>query len=71
MLLRPVLKSQINGPGTQVASADTDLDYSGKFLPCPVGDLTGMYLFGELRHLLLDSHIEVPFINAVCHNSIP
>ena len=63
--LCPVLKSQIDCAGTQVASADTDLYSGGEFLACGIGDLTGMDLVGEVRGLLLLGGIEIALVDAV------
>ncbi len=63
--LCPVLECQIDGAGTQVASADTDLHSSGELLACSVGDLTGMDLVGKVCGLFLLGSVEVALVDAV------
>ena len=65
VLLCPVLQSDVEGAGTQIASADTDLHDGGEFLARRIGDLAGMYLVCELGGLLLLAIIEFALVDAV------
>ena len=65
VLFCPVLQSDVEGAGTQVASADTDLYDCSELLVRRISDLAGMYFVCELGSFLLLAVIEFTLVDAV------
>ena len=70
ILFCPILKCQIQCPGTKVAAADTDLHNCGKGLALIVGDLACMYLIGKISRFLLLGDIELSLVDAVINDVV-
>ena len=62
----PVFQCQINGAGTQIASADSDLYSCGKLFTCCICDLTCMNLVCKISGLFLLGCVELTLVDAVC-----
>ena len=69
-LLCPVLQSQVDGTGTKVRSADTDLYHGGELLAGTVYDLACVYVICKICDLLLLCYIEISLVYAVFYHIV-
>ena len=67
---RPVLQRQVHGAGSQIASADADLNDGCERLVSCVGYLAVVHLVREFGDSLLLLDVELSFVNPVCHNGV-